>query len=255
MDVHRIDVRSGAVTLDTRNPGTVTTWAATDDLVVKAGVATRSDGGEELLVRDSAKGAWRTLTRGGPDDTARAPRPHRRRKERALRHQRRRGDRQGGPARAVGRRGEGAGLESGGRPDRRLRPPDAARGRGRGVRARAPRMDPARPDGEEGLRRLPSPRAWIPRGRLTGPRRPDLDRGLPRRAGPDAVLLVRPHVAAREAPLRRPAEARIGPAGGDEAGALRGARRAPPAGLPDAAGGRQRRRTDGPPRPRRPVGA
>jgi dipeptidyl aminopeptidase/acylaminoacyl peptidase len=69
MDVHRIDLRSGAVTLDTKNPGTVTNWAATDDLVVKAGVATRSDGGEELLVRDSAKGPWRTLTRGGPDDT------------------------------------------------------------------------------------------------------------------------------------------------------------------------------------------
>ncbi|HZW88261.1 MAG TPA: prolyl oligopeptidase family serine peptidase, partial [Myxococcaceae bacterium] len=69
MDVHRIDLGSGAVTLDTRNPGTVTTWAATDDLVVKAGVATRADGGEELLVRDSANGPWRTLTRGGPDDT------------------------------------------------------------------------------------------------------------------------------------------------------------------------------------------
>jgi len=69
MDVHRIDLKTGTVTLDTRNPGTVTTWAATDDLVVKAGVATRADGGEELLVRDSAKGPWRTLTRGGPDDT------------------------------------------------------------------------------------------------------------------------------------------------------------------------------------------
>jgi len=47
----------------------VRSWAATDDLVVKAGVATRPNGGEELLVRDSAKEAWRTLTRGGPDDT------------------------------------------------------------------------------------------------------------------------------------------------------------------------------------------
>src|SRR5215469_1632770 len=69
MDVYRIDLRTGAVTLDTRNPGTVTTWAATDDLVVKAAIATRPDGGEELLVRDSPTGAWRTLTRGGPDDT------------------------------------------------------------------------------------------------------------------------------------------------------------------------------------------
>jgi dipeptidyl aminopeptidase/acylaminoacyl peptidase len=68
-DVHRIDLKTGEVTLDTRNPGTVTTWAATDDLVVKAAIATRPDGGEELLVRDSPDGAWRTLTRDGPDDT------------------------------------------------------------------------------------------------------------------------------------------------------------------------------------------
>ena len=40
MDVHPIDLRSGAVTLDTRNPGAVTTWAATDDLVVKAAGST-----------------------------------------------------------------------------------------------------------------------------------------------------------------------------------------------------------------------
>ncbi|HZI89708.1 MAG TPA: S9 family peptidase, partial [Candidatus Polarisedimenticolia bacterium] len=68
MDVHRIDLRSGAVTLVTRNPGTVTTWGVTDDLVVKAAIATRPDGGEELLVRDPVKGTWRTLSSGGPDD-------------------------------------------------------------------------------------------------------------------------------------------------------------------------------------------
>ncbi len=68
MDVYRVDLRTGAVVLDTRNPGTVTDWAATDDLVIKAGVASLPDGGQELLVRDSAKGAWRALTRVGPDD-------------------------------------------------------------------------------------------------------------------------------------------------------------------------------------------
>ncbi|HVP62013.1 MAG TPA: S9 family peptidase [Myxococcaceae bacterium] len=68
MDVYRVDLRTGAVVLDTRNPGTVTQWAATDDLVVKAAAATRADGGEEILVRDSAKVPWRTLTRVGPDE-------------------------------------------------------------------------------------------------------------------------------------------------------------------------------------------
>src|SRR5262245_4375404 len=67
-DVYRIDLRSGAVMLDTRNPGTAIDWAATDDLVVKAVVASRPDGGQEILVRDSPKGAWRLLTRVGPDD-------------------------------------------------------------------------------------------------------------------------------------------------------------------------------------------
>jgi dipeptidyl aminopeptidase/acylaminoacyl peptidase len=67
-DVYRIDLRTGAVTLDTKNPGTVIGWAATDDLLIKAGVASRPDGGWELLVRDSAKGPWRTLTRVGPED-------------------------------------------------------------------------------------------------------------------------------------------------------------------------------------------
>ncbi|HET6984630.1 MAG TPA: alpha/beta fold hydrolase, partial [Myxococcaceae bacterium] len=68
MDVYRVNAATGAVTLDTKNPGTVASWAATDDLVVKAAIATRADGGQELLVRDSAKGPWRSLTRPGPDD-------------------------------------------------------------------------------------------------------------------------------------------------------------------------------------------
>ena len=174
MDVYRVDLRTGAVVLDTRNPGTVTDWAATDDLVIKAGVASLPDGGEELLVRDSAKGAWRALTRVGPDDRLRAARPHRGRQERVLRDQRGRGDRARGPARAGRRSGEGPRLQHRGGPVRRLGPSDAARDRGRGLRAGAAGVDAARPDGEEGLRRLPARRARVPRGRLraTGPTGP-----------------------------------------------------------------------------------
>ncbi|HTS79169.1 MAG TPA: S9 family peptidase [Myxococcaceae bacterium] len=69
MDLYRVDLRTGAVVLDTKNPGTVTAWSATDDLLIKAGLASRPDGGWEILVRDSAKAPWRSLTRVGPEDT------------------------------------------------------------------------------------------------------------------------------------------------------------------------------------------
>ncbi len=166
MDVYRVDLRNGAVVLDTRNPGLVTAWGASDDLLLKAGVASRPTGGEDLLVRDSAKGPWRVLTRVGPDDKLDLLDLDRRREERAVRHQRRRGDRPGGPARVLRRPGEGARLQPRGGPVRRLGPSDAARRRGRGVRARAPGLDAARSHREEGLRRLPAPGARISGGRV-----------------------------------------------------------------------------------------
>jgi dipeptidyl aminopeptidase/acylaminoacyl peptidase len=69
VDVYRIDLGSGAATLDTPNPGDVVSWAATDDLVVKAVEAQRSDGGSEIRVRDGTGAPWRVLTRVGADDT------------------------------------------------------------------------------------------------------------------------------------------------------------------------------------------
>jgi dipeptidyl aminopeptidase/acylaminoacyl peptidase len=71
MDVYRVDLKTGAVTLDTKNAGDVTDWFATDDLVVKAALAKLADGGSEIRVRDGAKSPWRSLTRVGPDDTLR----------------------------------------------------------------------------------------------------------------------------------------------------------------------------------------
>jgi dipeptidyl aminopeptidase/acylaminoacyl peptidase len=68
MDVYRVDLRTGGLTLDTANPGDVVGWAATDDLIVKAALANLPDGGHEIRVRDGAKSSWRSLTRVGPDD-------------------------------------------------------------------------------------------------------------------------------------------------------------------------------------------
>jgi dipeptidyl aminopeptidase/acylaminoacyl peptidase len=62
-DVHSLDLRTGAVVLDTENPGDVMGWEATDDLDVRGAVATTPDGGTEVRVRDGAKGPWKTLVK------------------------------------------------------------------------------------------------------------------------------------------------------------------------------------------------
>jgi hypothetical protein len=71
MDVYRIDLRTGAVELDTKNPGDVGGWLADDDMIVRAASVTTPDGGTELRIRDSAAGAWRTLMKASMEDTSR----------------------------------------------------------------------------------------------------------------------------------------------------------------------------------------
>jgi dipeptidyl aminopeptidase/acylaminoacyl peptidase len=68
MDVYRIDLRTGAVELDTQNPGDVAGWLADDDLIVRAATVTMPDGGTELRIRDRAAGPWRTLMKAAMED-------------------------------------------------------------------------------------------------------------------------------------------------------------------------------------------
>jgi len=67
-DVHSVDLRTGAVALDTENPGDVIGWTATDDLLVRGATAATPDGGMEVRVRDGAKAPWRSLAKAGPED-------------------------------------------------------------------------------------------------------------------------------------------------------------------------------------------
>lgn len=67
-DVYRLDLTSGALTLQARDPGTVVAWAAGDDLVVRVALVELPDGARELQVLDRPGAPWRTLTRVGPDD-------------------------------------------------------------------------------------------------------------------------------------------------------------------------------------------
>src|ERR1700719_2724724 len=68
MDVYRVDLRTGAVELDTKNPGDVAAWLADDDLIVRAATVTTPDGGTEIRIRDSAAHAWRTLMKASMED-------------------------------------------------------------------------------------------------------------------------------------------------------------------------------------------
>jgi dipeptidyl aminopeptidase/acylaminoacyl peptidase len=65
-DVYRCDLRTGALTLETENPGAVIGWLADAQLKVRAAKGMRPDGGSELLVREGA--SWKTLLSAGPDD-------------------------------------------------------------------------------------------------------------------------------------------------------------------------------------------
>jgi dipeptidyl aminopeptidase/acylaminoacyl peptidase len=67
--VYRINLRNGAVELDTTNPGDVSGWLADDNLVVRAAEVVTGDGGTEIRIRDSAKESWRTLLKAGMEDS------------------------------------------------------------------------------------------------------------------------------------------------------------------------------------------
>jgi dipeptidyl aminopeptidase/acylaminoacyl peptidase len=68
MDVYRVNLNSGAVVLDTLNPGDVQGWLADDDLVIRGASVVTPEGGAEIRVRDSAQGKWRILVKTGAGD-------------------------------------------------------------------------------------------------------------------------------------------------------------------------------------------
>jgi dipeptidyl aminopeptidase/acylaminoacyl peptidase len=65
MDVYRVDLKTGAVDLDTTNPGDVAEWLADDDMMIRAARVLTPQGGYEIRVRDSARAKWRTIVKTG----------------------------------------------------------------------------------------------------------------------------------------------------------------------------------------------
>ena len=61
-DMYRVNLKTGAITLDTTNPGDVLTWTTDNDFVIRAATAYDGKTGRTLIrVRDAAQKPWRDL--------------------------------------------------------------------------------------------------------------------------------------------------------------------------------------------------
>jgi dipeptidyl aminopeptidase/acylaminoacyl peptidase len=67
-DVYRFNLDTGALVLDTENPGDVAEWLTDHDFRVRAARAMIADGGAELRVRDNNESPWRQLVVWEPED-------------------------------------------------------------------------------------------------------------------------------------------------------------------------------------------
>jgi dipeptidyl aminopeptidase/acylaminoacyl peptidase len=68
-DIYRLDLKTGALVLDTENPGDVMGWGVDSKLQVRAAQAATPDGGMVIRVRDEGQTDWRTWVEGGPEDS------------------------------------------------------------------------------------------------------------------------------------------------------------------------------------------
>lgn len=68
-DVYRIQLQTGAVELDTKNPGDVAGWTADNQMQVRVASVYLPDGGNEIRLRDSATAPWRVFQRWSADET------------------------------------------------------------------------------------------------------------------------------------------------------------------------------------------
>ncbi len=66
-DVYRLDLKTGELVKEIDNPG-YADWLADEDMVVRGAISPLPDGGFDVLVRDDADAAWRTLLTIPADD-------------------------------------------------------------------------------------------------------------------------------------------------------------------------------------------
>ena len=67
-DVYRINLKNGAVDVDTKNPGDVSDWGVDNNMEVRVASVQTPEGGTELRIRDNAKSAWRVFQKWSADE-------------------------------------------------------------------------------------------------------------------------------------------------------------------------------------------
>ena len=67
-DVHRLNLKNGALDLDTENPGDVSSWSADPKFRVRMAQISTPDGGTEIRVREDVNSPWKTFLKVGPDE-------------------------------------------------------------------------------------------------------------------------------------------------------------------------------------------
>jgi dipeptidyl aminopeptidase/acylaminoacyl peptidase len=67
-DVHRLDIATGAIVLDTENPGDVVGWGADPKLLVRAAQVATPDGGTEIRIRETERSPWKSWIKVGPEE-------------------------------------------------------------------------------------------------------------------------------------------------------------------------------------------
>jgi len=68
-DVYRINLKTGAVELDTQNPGDVAGWTPDNKNQIRAAQVFAPDGGTIIRIRDNSKAPWKEFQRWSADET------------------------------------------------------------------------------------------------------------------------------------------------------------------------------------------
>ena len=67
-DVYRVNLATGALVLDTQNPGDVQSFFADPQLQIRAAQINTREGGTEIRIRESVKTPWRSWIKVGPEE-------------------------------------------------------------------------------------------------------------------------------------------------------------------------------------------